>query len=88
MSPQQVNKWLSGKENFTISTIALLSNALGVNLIETNLHKSEEKENIQQIDALILENNRYKIAKKKSTKTKVISLYKEYKISDNLVKVN
>ena len=33
VSPQQVNKWVKGKENFTFDTIARLEDALGVELM-------------------------------------------------------
>ena len=33
VSPQQVSKWLKGKENLTVETIDKISNALSVNLI-------------------------------------------------------
>ena len=31
--PSQVTCWLSGSHNFTLSTIAIISNALGIDLI-------------------------------------------------------
>lgn len=34
VSPQQVNKWVKGSENFTIDTIFKIQKALGVELIE------------------------------------------------------
>ncbi|GAA5225111.1 hypothetical protein GCM10025777_57420 [Membranihabitans marinus] len=36
VSPQQVNKWVKGKENFRLDTISKLENALGTELIKTN----------------------------------------------------
>lgn len=33
VSPQQVNKWMKGKENFTFDTIARLEEALGVEIM-------------------------------------------------------
>lgn len=33
VSPQQVNKWVKGRENFTLETISRLETALGVPLI-------------------------------------------------------
>lgn len=34
VSPQQVNKWLKGNENFTISTLVQLGDVLGIDLIQ------------------------------------------------------
>lgn len=34
VSPQQVNKWVKGKENFTFETIAKIEAALDIRLIE------------------------------------------------------
>lgn len=33
VSPQQINKWVKGKENFTLETISKLENALGFTII-------------------------------------------------------
>ncbi|WP_223583088.1 transcriptional regulator [Sphingobacterium sp. GVS05A] len=33
VSPQQVNKWVKGNENFTLETLVVLSEVLGVELI-------------------------------------------------------
>lgn len=46
VSPQQVNKWVKGNENFTLDTLAKLSQILGVELINVvvkpTTSKSEE----------------------------------------------
>lgn len=42
VSPQQVNKWVKGNENFTIATLARLGEVLGVELIEVP-NRSEVK---------------------------------------------
>lgn len=34
VSPQQVNKWVKGNENFTIETLARLGEVLGIELIQ------------------------------------------------------
>lgn len=48
VSPQQVNKWVKGGENFTIETLAKLSDVLGVELISVNLmQESTPTEEIQ-----------------------------------------
>ncbi len=46
VSPQQVNKWVKGSENFTFETISKIENALKIQLItvyeqpETEVHKN------------------------------------------------
>lgn len=46
VSPQQVNKWVKGNENFTLDTLAKLGQILGVELInvvvKSTTSKSEE----------------------------------------------
>ncbi len=42
VSPQQVNKWVKGNENFTIATLARLGEVLGVELIQVP-NRSEVK---------------------------------------------
>ncbi len=37
VSPQQVNKWVKGKVNFTFETISKLERALGISIIEIPL---------------------------------------------------
>lgn len=34
VSPQQVNKWVKGKENFTLATLCALEEALGITLLK------------------------------------------------------
>lgn len=41
-SPQQVNKWVKGNENFTIATLVRLGEVLGIELIQVP-NKSEVK---------------------------------------------
>lgn len=40
VSPQQVSKWVKGKENFTIETIAKIEEALGVKIFEVSKAKA------------------------------------------------
>ncbi len=40
VSPQQVNKWVKGKENFTLDTISKLEKALDIQLIFTEKPKT------------------------------------------------
>lgn len=44
VSPQQVNKWLRGKENFTFETISKLEDALKIELIYTSSTSLTESE--------------------------------------------
>lgn len=39
VSPQQVNKWVKGNENFTLDTLCKLGEVLGVELIQTTIKK-------------------------------------------------
>lgn len=43
VSAQQVNKWVKGKENFTIETLVSLSEVLGINLITVPYFQEENK---------------------------------------------
>jgi transcriptional regulator with XRE-family HTH domain len=44
VSPQQVNKWVKGKENFTLDTLCRLEEALNIKFISTNVEEITEKE--------------------------------------------
>lgn len=43
VSPQQVNKWVKGNENFTLDTLAKLSQILGVELINVVVKPTTSK---------------------------------------------
>lgn len=43
VSPQAVNKWLRGKENFTIETIAKIERALGMRLLTIGNQPAENQ---------------------------------------------
>ena len=43
VSPQQVNKWVKGNENFTLETLVLLGEVLGVELIDVVTKSSTNK---------------------------------------------
>ncbi len=46
VSPQQVNKWVKGGENFTLETISRIENVLGIPLINVvDVHKNDERNN-------------------------------------------
>jgi transcriptional regulator with XRE-family HTH domain len=41
VSPQQVNKWVKGRENFTLETISKIEKALEIELISVNKEKED-----------------------------------------------
>lgn len=43
VSPQQVNKWVKGNENFTLETLVKLSAVLGIELIQVASKQSANK---------------------------------------------
>lgn len=43
VSPQQVNKWVKGNENFTLETLVKLSEVLGIELIQVASKQSANK---------------------------------------------
>ena len=45
ITPQQVNKWVKGTENFTLETIAKLEEALGVDLVHITKQSSTTRHN-------------------------------------------
>lgn len=42
VSPQQVNKWVKGKENFTFETISKIEAVLGIALIQIGVKETQE----------------------------------------------
>lgn len=58
VSPQQVNKWVKGNENFTLDTLAKLSQVLGIELINVlvkpTTQKTEEVKVTSSDDYMIL----------------------------------
>ncbi len=46
VSPQQVNKWVKGKENFTFDTITRLEDALGIELMAITEPKQQRRTRI------------------------------------------
>lgn len=44
VSPQQVNKWVKGNENFTIETLVNMGEILGIELIQVIDRKEKEHE--------------------------------------------
>lgn len=43
VSPQQVNKWVKGNENFTLDTLAKLNQVLGIELINVLVKPATQK---------------------------------------------
>ncbi|WP_037373602.1 helix-turn-helix domain-containing protein [Salinimicrobium xinjiangense] len=39
VSPQQVNKWVKGKENFTLETLSRIEEALEIDLLAIEIHE-------------------------------------------------
>lgn len=52
VSPQQVNKWVKGKENFQLETICKLEDALGINLINLLSGSKNSEINTQIIQTI------------------------------------
>ena len=52
VSPQQVNKWVKGNENFTLETISKIELALNIELV--SIVFEENKANMKEIQALEL----------------------------------
>jgi transcriptional regulator with XRE-family HTH domain len=73
ISPQQVNKWVKGKENFTFETISKLENALNVELLYIDRRSSNEKSNVQPVKYISAIEGNYKGSKQLAAK--VITLY-------------
>lgn len=48
VSPQMVNKWVKGSENFTLETISKLESVLGIKLVEINKFIPQKEESISK----------------------------------------
>lgn len=69
VSPQQVNKWLKGNENFTFETIAKLENAMDIELMTITGFETKNESNVQIVELQYdrpLQSPIYKIRKKHS----------------------
>lgn len=53
VSPQQVNKWVRGNENFTLETISKIEDVLKVDLMNISFHKSSVKV-VNQINQVVV----------------------------------
>ncbi|MGB3587329.1 MAG: helix-turn-helix transcriptional regulator [Tunicatimonas sp.] len=79
VSPQLVNKWVKGKENFTFETVGKLEAALGIQLMDVmslkkKAVKSEEYIMVEKVENAKKSNEPTQTA---STETKVIPISKE-----------
>lgn len=87
ISPQVVNKWLKGRENFTLETIAKLEKALGIDLLNINRpslagKKQEARNPVSFAEAYVVPQARKAPrAKTQAKQAKVIPLH-EQKYSD------
>ena len=50
VKPQQVNKWVKGRENFTIETLATLSEVLGFDLITVSNDQDAPSSQLIQLE--------------------------------------
>lgn len=78
VSPQQVNKWLKGFENFTIETISKLEDALGINLIKIQDESSEVNKAVStnlMLTKFLSTSERGAYVDGKVTEAKVVSLH-------------
>src|SRR5690606_41190361 len=67
VSPQQVNKWVKGNENFTLETLGKLSEVLGIELIQVPTMKDTK---LTAESKCILNTSRYE--------SDYVVFYKEY----------
>lgn len=50
VSPQQVNKWLKGKENFTFETVSKIEDALNIELLSIQGFESKHESSIKLVE--------------------------------------
>ena len=50
VSPQQVNKWVKGNENFTFETIAKLESALNIELMSITVLESKHDSDVKLVE--------------------------------------
>ena len=79
VSPQLVNKWVKGNENFTFETVAKLEEALGIQLMQVIGLKKEttKSEEYIMVESVEKAKKSYNPSKTASTETKVIPISKE-----------
>jgi len=72
VSPQQVNKWVKGNENFTFETIEKIENALGIELISVNETSNANSSNTIMMDISNLKNFNDLDLKRTTSEAKII----------------
>lgn len=89
VSPQQVNKWVKGKENFTLETICKINAALGIDVlsdkVETPNVVSVVQEYVGIVDRLIPASRRYSKRSKIASKYKVLN-FDDYALPTKLAR--
>ena len=75
VSPQQVNKWVKGNENFTFETIAKLETALTIELMSITGLETKHESNVQIKEVKYPQHGSYKPSeiRRKPTQTRHIS---------------
>ncbi len=74
VSPQLVNKWVKGKENFTFETVARLEDALGIQLMQiTGISKQSTG-----LGRYIRAKKSHELTEIVSTESKVVPMNREY----------
>jgi plasmid maintenance system antidote protein VapI len=73
VSAQQVNKWVKGKENFTIETLTTLNDVLGFNLITVSNDQDSQSLQIIQLEI----NDEYEVSSPTSKIATQITLHSE-----------
>lgn len=82
VSPQQVNKWVKGKENFTLDTITKIESALDVYLIGVPVETSNINDVVASKQSRVYikrPNKKFHFTKKKSGKVISMALDHKYK---------
>ncbi len=80
VTPQMVNKWLSGKENFTLQTISKIEFVLGISLFQIPIAQQERTWVMKTLSSLQETYNRPHDSKDsfRTSNTKVVPLHSVY----------
>lgn len=72
--PQQVNKWLKGKENFTFETVCKLEDALNIELMSITGFETKHESKVQIVKVEYTQRVRYtpSVIRRKQAETKCI----------------
>jgi transcriptional regulator with XRE-family HTH domain len=89
VSPQQVNKWVKGKENFKLETIVKINAALGTDILSTKIEQTTAVNVVQRFDRTAervhRSNRSYSKLIKTSSKCKIVSI-SDYSIPTKLAR--